>query len=121
MRTASTLSGEPTDAITRAPAIRAAWTAAPATPPDADGTSTVSPARRAATETTIDQAVETTHWAAAAVTTSSAERSGSTARAGTDTSSAYPPQRSVPNTTKRSHRSERHRPQAAQRPHAYCW
>ena len=40
-----------------------------------------------ATETTIDQAVLTTHWAAAAVTKSSAPRSGTIARAGTATSS----------------------------------
>jgi len=55
-RTASTFASEPADAITRAPAITAACTAAPATPPEAEGTSTVSPGRTRATLTTIDQA-----------------------------------------------------------------
>ena len=78
----------PTEAITRAPAMTAAWTAAPATPPDAEGTSTVSPGRIAATLVTIDHAVETTHCAAAAGTNSSSPRSGMIARAGTAARSA---------------------------------
>ena len=66
--------------------MRAACTAAPETPPEADGTSTVSPGRTPATLTTIDQAVLTTHRAAAAITKSSLPRNGITARSGTATS-----------------------------------
>jgi hypothetical protein len=120
-RTASIFSGEPTDAITIAPASFAACTAALATPPDADGTRTASPGLTPATLATIDHAVLTAHWAAAAGTKSSSLRSGMTARAGTRTSSAYPPQQSVPNTVKRWQRSSRQLVQQGQLPQANCW
>ena len=82
------MSAPPTVAITRAPTWRRHCTAALATPPDADGTSTVSSACTAATVRTMLQAVETTHCAAAAGTKSSAEPSAISARAGTRTRSA---------------------------------
>ena len=61
----------------------------PATPPDADGTSTVSPLGSGQRNTML-HAVLTTHWAAAAAITPSSP-SATRARAGTRTSSAYPP------------------------------
>ena len=58
--------------------------------------------------------------AAAAGTKSASSRSGMTARAGTRTSSAYPPQQSVPKTVNRSQRSSRQLAQRTQPPQAYC-
>lgn len=90
------LSAEPTLAITLAPAMRAHWTRAPATPPEAEGTSTVSRGRISASPVTILQAVLTATRDEAAIGAWSSESSGMSRRAGIRTSSAYPPQLSLP-------------------------
>jgi hypothetical protein len=63
------------------------WTSAPATPPEADGTSTSSPGRTRLSRFTMCHAVLTAHCPAAIANGSSAGWSGITTSAGTLTSS----------------------------------
>ena len=111
----------PAVATTVAPASFAHWTRAPATPPEADGTSTRSPGRTVASRFTMCQAVLTAHCPAAMASRSSAGWRGTTTSAGTLTSSPYPPHRVVPKISKAAQRSGRHRAHWAHRPQLNCW
>ena len=110
-----------TVATTVAPASFAHWTSAPATPPEAEGTSTSSPGRISPSRFTMCQAVLTAHCPAAMASGSSDGWSGITTSAGTLTSSPYPPQRVVPKISKAAQRSGRHLAHWAHRPQLYCW
>ena len=85
--TRSALAAVPAVATTVAPASFAHWTRAPATPPEAEGTSTRSPGRTSASRLTMCHAVLTTHCPAAMASGSSSGSRGTTTSAGTRTSS----------------------------------
>lgn len=85
--TGPALAAVPTVATTVAPASLAHWISAPATPPEAAGTSTRSPGRTRASRFIMCHAVLTTHCPAVMASGSSPGSSDTTTSAGTLTSS----------------------------------